>query len=146
MTIYKKTIEKESRTQIEFIDITHDIDEVVKESKVRNGQVLVFSGHTTAGIAVNENESLLLQDFQRLLYRLVPIEERYSHDLFELKRTARSDGRSNGHSHCKNLLLGASEVVPVENGKMLLGSLQSIFLVEMDGTRKRNVVVQVIGE
>lgn len=146
MKIHKQTIEKESRSQIEFIDITHDVDEAVKESKIQNGQVLVFSGHTTAGIAINENESLLLQDFQRLLYRLVPIDERYSHDLFELKRTTRSDGRSNGHSHCKNLLMGVNEVVPVENGKMLLGSLQSIFLIEMDGARKRSVIVQVMGE
>ena len=146
MKIHKKTIEQESRSQIEFIDITHEVDEIVKESKIQNGQVLVFSGHTTAGIAINENESLLLQDFQRLLYRLVPIDERYSHDLFELKRTTRSDGRSNGHSHCKNLLIGVSETVPVENGKMLLGSLQKIFLVEMDGGRKRKVIVQIIGE
>ena len=146
MKIQKQTIEKESKSQIEFIDITHDVEEIVKESKMQNGQVLVFSGHSTAGIAINENESLLLQDFQRLLYRLVPIDERYSHDLFELKRTARSDGRSNGHSHCKNLLIGASEIVPVEDGKMLLGEHQSIFLVEMDGARKRKVVVQVIGE
>ncbi|OGI27095.1 MAG: hypothetical protein A2359_02335 [Candidatus Moranbacteria bacterium RIFOXYB1_FULL_43_19] len=146
MKIHKKTIEQESRSQIEFIDITHEVDEAVKESKIQNGQVLVFSGHTTAGITINENESLLLQDFQRLLYRLVPIDERYSHDLFELKRTTRSDGRSNGHSHCKNLLIGVSETVPVENGKMLLGSLQKIFLVEMDGGRKRKVIVQIIGE
>ena len=146
MKIHKKTIEKESRSQIEFIDITHEVDEIVKESKIQNGQVLVFSGHTTAGVALNENETLLIQDFQRLLYRLVPIDERYSHDLFELKRTTRSDGRSNGHSHCKNLLIGASEIIPIENGGMLLGKLQSIFLVEMDGARKRQVIVQVMGE
>lgn len=146
MKIHKQTIKKESKSQIEFIDITGDVAEVVNASNIKNGQVLVFSGHTTAGIVINENESLLLQDFQRLLYRLVPIEERYSHDLFELKRTSRSDGRSNGHSHCKNLLVGESEVVPIEDGKMLLGKLQSIFLVELDGARKREVIVQVMGE
>ena len=102
MKIHKKTIIKNSQSQIEFIDITEDIDEIIRESGVKSGQVLVFSPHATAGIAVNENESLLLQDFQRLLYKLVPVDERYSHDLFELKRTVRSDGRSNGHSHCKN--------------------------------------------
>jgi secondary thiamine-phosphate synthase enzyme len=146
MKIHKQTIEKESKSQIEFVDITVEVAEVVTASKIQNGQVLVYSGHTTAGIAINENESLLLQDFQRLLYKLVPVDERYSHDLFELKRVTRSDGRSNGHSHCKNLLIGASEIVPVENGKMLLGGLQSIFLVEMDGARKRSIVVQVMGE
>jgi len=144
--IYKKTIEKNSESQIEFIDITQDVDDIVKESKIQNGQVLVFSPHSTAGIAINENESLLIQDFQRLLYKLVPVEERYSHDLFELKRTTRSDGRSNGHSHCKDLLIGASEVIPVADGKPMLGGHQNIFFIEMDGARKRDIVVQVMGE
>lgn len=146
MKIHKQTITKDSRSQIEFIDITEDVGEVVAKSGIRNGQVLVFSPHATASIAINENESLLLQDFQRLLYKLVPVDERYSHDLFELKRTVRSDGRSNGHSHCKDLILGVSEIIPIEEGEMLLGEHQNIFLVEMDGARKRDVIVQVIGE
>src|SRR4030042_6525859 len=146
MIIQKQTIEKESKSQIEFIDITQDVEEVVARSGVKNGQVLVFYPHTTCGISINQNESLLLQDFQRLLYRLVPIDERYSHDLFELKVGSKSDGRSNGHSHAKNLIVGVSETVPVENGKMLLGERQNIFLVELDGGRKRDVIVQVIGE
>jgi len=146
MKIKKQIITTESKSQIEFIDITHDVEDVLASSGVRDGQVLVFSPHSTASIAINEDESLLLQDFQRLLYRLVPIDERYSHDLFELKRANRSDGRSNGHSHCKNFLLGASETIPVEGGKMLLGSHQNIFFVEMDGARKRDIIVQVIGE
>ncbi len=146
MKIHKQTITKESRSQIEFIDITHDVAEAIAESKIQQGQVLVFSPHATAGVAINENESLLLQDFQRLLYKLVPVEERYSHDLFELKRTSRSDGRSNGHSHCKNLITGVSQVVPIEGGKILLGEHQNIFLVEMDGARKRDVIIQVTGE
>jgi len=146
MKIHKQKIIRESKSQIEFINITPDVDEALSQAGIKNGQVLVFSPHATASIAINENESLLLQDFQRLLYRLVPIDERYSHDLFELKRTVRSDGRSNGHSHCKNFLLGSSETVPVENGKMILGEHQHIFLVELDGARKRDVIVQVMGE
>jgi len=146
MKIHKQIIGKESKSQIEFIDITHDVEDVVTASKVQNGQVLVFSPHATASIAINENESLLLQDFQRLLYKLVPVEERYSHDLFELKRTQRSDGRSNGHSHCKNLILGVSQTIPIEGGKILIGEHQNIFFVEMDGARKRDIIVQVIGE
>ncbi len=146
MKIFKQTIEKESRSQIEFIDITQEVEEVLKESKVKNGQVLVFSPHTTASVAINQNETLLIQDFQRVLYRIVPIDDRYSHDLFELKSGSKSDGRSNGHSHCKNLLLGVSETIPVIDGKMLLKEKQSVFLVELDGARKRDVVVQIIGE
>ena len=146
MKIKTQTITKESISQIEFIDITIDVEEVLSASGVRDGQVLVFSPHSTAGIAINEDESLLLQDFQRLLYRLVPIDERYSHDLFELKRIVRSDGRSNGHSHCKAFLLGASEVIPIADGKLLLGEHQNIFFVEMDGARKRDIIIQVTGE
>jgi len=146
MNVYKQKIEKESRSQIEFIDITHEVEEAVRESKIKNGQVLVFSPHTTVGISINQNETLLMQDFQRLLYKLVPIDERYSHDLFELKSGSKSDGRSNGHSHCKNLILGVSEVVPIEEGKLLLGERQNIFMVELDGGRKRDIIVQVMGE
>jgi secondary thiamine-phosphate synthase enzyme len=146
MKIHRQTIEKESRSQVEFIDITQEVEEVLKESRIKNGQVLVFSPHTTASVAINQNETLLIQDFQRVLYRIVPIDDRYSHDLFELKSGSKSDGRSNGHSHCKNLLLGVSEIIPVIDGKMLLKEKQSIFLVELDGARKRDVVVQIIGE
>jgi secondary thiamine-phosphate synthase enzyme len=146
MKIQKQIISKESKSQIEFIDITHDVEEFVTASRVQDGQVLVFSPHTTCGIAINQNESLLLQDFQRLLYRLVPIDERYSHDLFELKTGSNSDGRSNGHSHCKNLIVGVSQTIPVEGGRMLLEDKQHIFLVELDGARKRDVIVQIIGE
>jgi secondary thiamine-phosphate synthase enzyme len=146
MKIKKQIIKKESKSQVEFINITHDVQEVIDGSGIRDGQMLVFSPHSTASIAINEDESLLLQDFQRLLYRLVPIDERYSHDLFELKKTVRSDGRSNGHSHCKDFLLGVSETIPIADGKMLLGGHQSIFFVEMDGARKRDIVVQIIGE
>lgn len=146
MKIKTQKIEKESRSQIEFIDITHEVEEIVASSGVREGQALVFSPHTTCGISVNHNESLLLQDFQRLLYRLVPIDERYSHDLFELKAGSSSDGRSNGHSHCKNLILGVSEVIPIEKGRMLLGERQNIFFVELDGARKREIIIQVMGE
>lgn len=145
MKIYKQKIDIKSTTQIEFIDITDKVEEVISHSGVREGQVLVYSPHTTASIVVNHNESLLIQDFMRTLYRLVPVSDRYSHDLFELNRPKASDGRSNGHSHCKGMLLGVSQTVPIEKGKMLLTSKQAVFFVELDGARKRDVIVQVLG-
>ena len=145
MKIHKQKIEVESTTQLEFIDVTHKVEEVVEASGVRQGQVLVFAQHTTSGIIINHNESMLVQDFMRTLYRLVPVSDRYSHDLFELNRASTSDGRSNGHSHCKAMLLGSSQTIPLEKGKMILSEKQSIFYVEMDGARKRDVVVQVMG-
>lgn len=143
--LYKQKIEIKTSSQIEFVDITTKVDEVISNSGVREGQVLIYSPHTTAGIAVNQNETMLLQDFMRLLHRLAPVGDRYSHDLFELRRSKASDGRSNGHSHCKSLLIGVSQTLPIEKGKIILTERQSIFLAEMDGGRKRDVLVQVIG-
>ena len=145
MKIYNKKIEIESKGQIEFLDITNKVEEVIAASGVREGQVLVYSPHTTASIVVNHNESMLVQDFMRILYKLVPVSERYSHDMFELTREKNSDGRSNGHSHCKGMLLGVSQTLPIEKGKMILTERQSIFFAEMDGGRKRDIIVQVIG-
>lgn len=145
MKVYKQIIELQSATQIEFIDITKKTEEIVEKSGVREGQVLVYSPHTTAGIVVNHNESMLVQDFMRTLYRLIPVSDRYSHDLFELNRPGSSDGRSNGHSHCKAMILGISQTLPIEKGKIILSEKQSIFFVETDGARKRDVVVQAIG-
>lgn len=145
MKVYKQKVDFQTSTQIEFIDITQKVEDIIEKSGIREGQVLIFSPHTTSGIVINQNESMLIQDFMRTLYRIVPVSDRYSHDLFELNRATTSDGRSNGHSHCKAILLGASQTVPIEKGKMDLSEKQNIFFVELDGSRKRDYIVQVIG-
>lgn len=145
MKNFVKEIIVDSSTQIEFIDVTDQVAQIIESSGVRDGHVLVFAPHTTMSITINHAEPMLMQDFMRMLYRVVPVEDQYSHDLFELRRDRKSDGRSNGHSHCKALLLGTSEMVPVARGKMLLSDLQSIFVVDFDGARSRNIVIQVSG-
>ncbi len=145
MKIHRERIDLESKTQIQFMDITDQVQEIIDHSGIREGQVLVYVPHTTMGVAINHNESMLMQDLMRLFYRLVPVDDQYSHDLFELKRDNTSDGRSNGHSHCKAILLGNSQTIPVEKGKVLLTERQNIFVVEFDGSRRRDVFVQVLG-
>jgi secondary thiamine-phosphate synthase enzyme len=145
MKIYRKKIELKSKSQIEFIDITYKVEEVVTNSGIREGQVLIYSPHTSAGLVINHNEPMLIQDFMRVLYRVIPLEDQYSHDLFELRKNRVSDGRSNGHAHCKTMFLGVSETIPIERGKMLITDKQSVFLVETDGARTRDVIIQVIG-
>jgi secondary thiamine-phosphate synthase enzyme len=146
MKIHKQKIEVKSTTQVEFIDITSQVEDVISGSGIREGQVLVYSPHTTASIVVNHNEAMLVQDFMTILYRLAPVSDRYSHDLFEINKQTKSDGRSNGHSHCKAILVGSVSItLPVEKGKIMLTERQSIFLAEMDGARTRGVVVQVMG-
>ena len=145
MKIYKQKIKLESKNQIEFLDVTDEVQEVIDKSGVKEGQVLVYAPHTTMGVAINHNEPMLIQDFMRVLYKLVPVDDQYSHDLFELRRDQTADGRSNGHSHCKSLLLGASETIPVEKGKLMITERQSILVIEFDGARKRDIIVQVMG-
>lgn len=145
MKIYKQKFELESKTQIEFINITDKIQEIIDNSGIREGQVLIYSPHTTMGIMINHNEPMLLQDFQKVFHRLIPVDNQYSHDLFELRRGKKADGRSNGQAHCQNILIGISETIPVEKGKMLITEKQSVFAAEFDGSRARDLLVQVIG-
>lgn len=145
MKVYRKKIEIKSTSSVELIDITEKVEEVVSDSGVREGMVLVYSPHTSAGIFVNHNEPMLLQDFARVLHRLAPIDDRYSHDLFELAKKSKSDGRSNGHSHCKAMLLGTSATLPIEKGHVMITEKQNIFMAEMDGARARDIVIQVMG-
>jgi secondary thiamine-phosphate synthase enzyme len=145
MRIYKQKIDLESKTQIEFMDITDKAQEIVDSSGIREGIAIIYVPHTSMGVAINHNESMLLQDFMRVLYKLVPVDDQYTHDLFEIRKDNRADGRSNGHSHCKSLLMGVSETIPVEKGKLMITDRQNIFAVEFDGSRKRDVIVQVMG-
>ena len=145
MKIHKQKFEISSTTQIEFIDITDKVQEIVDNSGVREGQATVYSPHTTMGIMVNHNEPMLIQDFMKVFHRLVPVDNQYSHDLFELRRGKNADGRSNGQAHCQSMIMGVSETIPIEKGKMLVTERQSVFAVEFDGARKRDLVVQVIG-
>jgi secondary thiamine-phosphate synthase enzyme len=143
--IHKHIIDLESKNQIEFFDLTEDVQKIIVDSGVREGNVTVFAPHTTMGVVINDNEPMLMQDFMRMLYKIAPMDDRYSHDLFELRKSSNSDARSNGHSHCKSLFTGVSQTIPIEKGKMVLGSKQSIFAVDFDGSRKRDVIVQVMG-
>lgn len=145
MKIHKEKINFETKSQTEFIDVTDQVEEILGRSGVREGQVLIYSEHTTMSVIINHYEPMLLQDFMRILYRTVPVDGQYSHDMFELRRQSDSDGRSNGHSHCKALFIENSKVVPVERGKLVLGKRQSIIAIEFDGARKRDLFIQVMG-
>ena len=145
MKIYKQKFEFNTTTQMEFLDITDKVQEIVDNSGIREGQVVVYSPHTTMGIMLNHNEPMLLQDFLKVFHRLVPVDNQYSHDLFELRRGKMADGRSNGQAHCQTMLIGVSETIPIEKGKMMITEKQSIFAVEFDGARKRDLIIQAIG-
>jgi len=146
MTIVNKRVELETKKQFEIIDITTDVKRVLADSGVKTGQALVFCPHTTAGIRLNHFEPLLLQDIMKMMYRLIPVDVNYAHDVFEIRQNVSVGERSNGHAHVKAFLIGASQVVPVDRGQLCLGIRQSIFFVELDGGRKRDFIIQIIGE
>src|SRR5688572_7966183 len=110
------------------------------------GLVLVYNPHTTAAIRVNHNEPLLIQDIMQTLYRLVPLDVSYSHDLFEVRDQVAVNERSNGHAHVKSFLLGSSQTFIVDGGQVVLGDQQSIFFVELDGGRNRDYYIRVSGD
>lgn len=146
MATFHKIIEVTSKKQFELIDITSHAETAVVDSGIKQGMALVYNPHTTASIRLNHKEPMLEQDIMQMLYRLVPIEENYGHDVFEMRSEVDVNERSNGHAHVKSFLLGTSETVPVVDGKIILGERQSIFFVECDGGRKRDFHIFIYGE
>ena len=142
----KFTIERlyvKSRKSTELIRITDDVRKVIQKTGLKNGIVNVFTLHTTTGITINEDDAKLEEDIARFMVKLVPDDDSYAHHRF-----FRKDGRMavNAYSHIRASLLGANIAIPLQDGNMLLGSRQNIYLVDLDGPQTRGLVVQVMGE
>ena len=131
----------------ECIDITDWVAECVAESQTANGFVVVYSKHTTAAVKINENEPLLLDDMAGFLEKIFPQDHSYQHNNFEIRTVNMNENESpNGHAHLQHLLMSTSETVPVMDGQMQFGTYQSIFFIELDHPRPREVLVQIVGE
>jgi secondary thiamine-phosphate synthase enzyme len=122
-----------SKSRNEFIDITDMVQEVVKEAGITKGICYLYVPHTTAGITINEGADPSVQrDIINALGRLVPHEMNYFHR------------EGNADAHIKTTLVGSSLNVILEEGKLLLGTWQSIFFCEFDGPRHRRIAIKVI--
>jgi octaprenyl-diphosphate synthase len=130
----------------EFVDVTKLVSDEVQRSGLRTGRVHLQSLHTTVGLAINENEPLLLRDFQKLLERLAPGDAGYEHDDFARRFEISVDEPVNGHAHCRQLLLTGFATLLVEDGELVLGRWQSVFAVELDGPRHRELALQLDGD
>lgn len=144
--VFIKTIELETKQQFEVIDITQHVEGALLESGIENGVAAITTSHTTASIRLNHFEPMLLQDIMHTLYRLVPQDISYNHDIFELREHVKANERSNGHAHIKALLLGSSETAIVKHRKLVLGERQNILFIELDGGRKRTIHVSILGD
>ncbi len=130
----------------EFVDITIRLQEEVDAAGLTDGRVHLQSLHTTVGLALNENEPLLVRDMEAVLERLAPVGADYEHDDLPRRRGIAADEPRNGHAHCRALVLSPSCTLLVERGRLVLGRWQSVFAVELDGPRQRQVVVQLDGD
>ena len=134
-----KKIAFQTRGNCDIIDITQQVAKEIGESHVREGAVTLFAIGSTGGISTIENEGGLLQDFKDVWERIAPRSMSYLHD------QAWADG--NGHSHVRASIVGPSLTIPFVNGSMLLGTWQQIIFIDFDNrSRRREVVVQIIGE
>jgi secondary thiamine-phosphate synthase enzyme len=145
MKFLSRTLEVTTERGPQFVDITDEVEEAARDCGLRNGFAVVFSKHTTAAIRINESEPHLIEDFEQMLKEFIPEDHDYAHNKYAHALSTNGE-RPNGHSHCQQLLLGASESVPIVDGHLAFGQWQRLFLVELDHGRNREVVVNFIGE
>ncbi len=145
MTIINQTITLETDPGINIYNITPQIKEIVTATSIKNGQIIVFVRHTTTALAINEYEVRLLEDIKTHLQKLAPPNAKYLHNDLHL-RDVPPDEPENAHSHLMAMMLNNSETIPIVNGELGLGTYQSILFFELDGARRRNILVQINGE
>lgn len=122
-----------SRSRNELIDITGRVAELVKSSGISSGICHLFSLHTTAAVTVNESaDPAVRRDIAAFLSRMIPADAAFAHD------------EGNSDAHVKTTLVGPSEALIIEGGKLLLGTWQAIYFCEFDGPRSRKVAVKIV--
>lgn len=145
MKINSEFIELETDRGIGLYNITLHLQKILEKHRVQNGYVLVFSRHTTTALFINEFEERLLEDIKVYLEKLIPADEKYLHNDLHL-RVVPPDEPMNAHSHLMAMMLNNSEYIPIVDGKLALGTWQSVVFVDLDGPRNRNVLIQICGE
>lgn len=136
MKIIQKEFSVSTRSRTEMIDITGQVDSIVRESGIRDGEVVVFCPHTTAAITINENaDPSVPHDMLLTLDELLP-----------RSRPGYRHSEGNSDAHCKSSIVGCSEQILIHNGSLALGTWQGIFFCEFDGPRSRQVIAQVRGQ
>ena len=147
MKFLNKTLEYQTKQEFDFIDITNEVKNFVNQAEIDNGLINVQILHTSAGLMINENEPLLLEDIKKNLESCSPKSKQYQHDDFTIRTVNMCPGECiNGHSHCKAIHLLFNAVLNIIQGKIQLGQYQSIMLLELDRSRKRKVQLQIIGQ
>ena len=128
-----KTINISSKSRNELIDITADVAGTIKQSGIRDGVCYIFVPHTTAGITINEGaDPSVRRDILAALKKVFPPDEDYAH------------AEGNSDAHIKASLTGSTASTIIENGELILGTWQAIFLCEYDGPRNRKIIIKIV--
>jgi secondary thiamine-phosphate synthase enzyme len=138
MKTYRKELSFETRKRREFIRITPQIENCVRESGVREGLILVNAMHITASVFINDNESGLLADFEKWLEQLAP---ELPHSQY-----AHNGAEDNADAHLKRSVMGREVLIAITAGKLDFGPWEEVFYGEFDGKRRKRVLVKIIGE
>lgn len=134
MVVYTSDFIFDTRGEFDIVDLTARVEEAVRGSGVEEGMALVFAGHATGVLVLNEYDRALLEDLKGFMRRLLPADGDYRHP-------------GNAHAHLRSMLFTPSRVVPVHGGRLGLGTWQSLYWVEAERRpRRRRVEVTVIGE
>jgi len=141
METQNRTVCLQTEKKQQLIDLTSLVTSTIQESGVRNGMAGVYTQHTTASLFVGECQSALVDDVLDFLTRIVEDGLNYKHNCPELSDC----DRKNAASHLRSMLLNHSVMIPIMDGKPVLGQFQSILLAELDGPRERSVHIQMIG-
>jgi secondary thiamine-phosphate synthase enzyme len=136
MKIVQKELRVSTRVRTEMIDITGQVEALVRQSGIANGSVIVYCPHTTAAITINENaDPDVVHDILLALDEAVP-----------RPNSGFRHSEGNSDAHCKSSLVGCNEQVLIQDGRLTLGTWQAIYFCEFDGPRSRRVIVHVQGE
>ncbi|HII94171.1 MAG TPA: YjbQ family protein [Candidatus Methanofastidiosum sp.] len=138
MKSYRKELWFNTKSKVEFINITSLVEEALAESQIREGLCLVNAMHITASVFINDAETGLHQDFKDWLEKNIP----HSPELYRHNKT----GETNGDAHIKRQFMGREVVIAITNGKLDFGPWEEIYYGEFDGQRKKRVLIKIIGE
>lgn len=123
----------------DIVDITDEVAQAVEKSEIKDGICLISCPGSTAGLTTIEYEPNLIEDFKEFLEKLVPSDQKYRHD--------QTWGENNGFSHIRSALIKPFLPVPIESGKLVLGTWQQIILIDFDSrAREREILVKIVGE
>ena len=136
MEIYQDEFEIETSKRTEVVDITGKIEKIVNKSNIKNGVCLIFLPHATASIILEEAESGLMEDIEKIVQKNFPRGMDYRHDKID----------DNASSHLASGFIGQSRILPIKNRNLVRGTWQRPMLLELDGPRTRKVSVTILGK